>query len=160
MVSIQVSIREAAGQRGVEGERRPAWQSIEITDKLRQPIWKPTQEGEFLTAPGDPNRQDEGVFIYPNPAKYKKIASGKPTVAVVSCGRAEVFMRKGEDEICLIRRGSPIQAAPGVMVIPDEGLGFEKEALIIFEELGTPADIFLRVDSKFTVEARIECQEK
>ena len=160
MISIQVSIsiKEAAGQRK-ERETESRWQSpVEITNSLRYAIWKPTREGDFLSVPGNPNRQEEGVFIYPNPAKYRELG-GKSTVVVVSCGKAEVFIRQGENEMCLIRRGSLRTVTPEIMVVPDEGLGFEKQALIIFQELGKPADIFLRVNGKFTAEARIECQE-
>jgi hypothetical protein len=59
----------------------------------------------------------------------------------------------------LIRRGSQKVATPGIVVIPAEGVGAKKEAIIIFRELDEPAHIFLRVDGKFTAEAKIECQQ-
>ena len=128
-------------------------------------IWKPTQEEEFLAGYHMPERKEEGVLIYPNRWHYPELG-GIHAVKIVSRGKAEVFLRKGKDEednyhdeICLIRRGLPIQATPRTIVIPAEGLGVKKEALIIFQEVGETANIFLRVNGKFTAEARIECQQ-
>jgi len=157
MIFFQVSIKEAVGQRRIEGETEPAWQPVEIA-KNNGRIWRPTQEEEFSINHGIAGRQKEGVFISPSLYEYPEFG-GIKAVKVVSRGKAEVFIRQGENEICLIRRGSLRTVTPEIMVVPDEGLGFEKQALIIFQELGKPADIFLRVNGKFTAEARIECQE-
>lgn len=121
-------------------------------------IWRPTQEEEFLAAFGR-ERQEEGVFIYPNRWHYPGLR-GISAVRIVSRGKAEVFLRQGPNEICLIRRDSPKQAGPGVIGVPSGGLGLKEEARIIFRELGETANIFLRVDGKFSAEAKIELQEK
>lgn len=165
MISIFVSIKEAGGQRGKEGERESGGQPVEITHKLEYQIWKPTQEGEFLAAPtfrGDRNK--EGVFIVPAPYEYQQVG-GIKAVEIVSRGKAKVFLRTDRDEegkyrgeLCLIPFDSLIQATPGVAVIPNAAS--EKHALIIFQELGETADIFLRVNGEFTAEAKIECQKK
>lgn len=159
MIIFQVSIKEPARQAGIEGETGPTWQPVEKRAKNEWLIWRPTQEEEFSSYHGSGERQKEGVFIYPHLYEYPEFG-GIKAVEIVSRGKAEVFIRQGENEMGLIRRGSLKTVTPEIMVVPDEGLGFEKQALIIFKTSGKPADLFLRVNGKFTAEARIECQEK
>ncbi|MCX6816940.1 MAG: hypothetical protein NTZ93_03680 [Candidatus Beckwithbacteria bacterium] len=168
MISFQVSIKQAAGQ-GSERETvpEPIWQPAEIA-KNKGRIWKPTQKGEFLADIGHPEeRQEEGVFIFLTPPYQDPRLKGIKTAQIISRGKAEVFIRQGmgpdgkyTSELCLIERDRPKAVSPGITVVTDRGLEFEKRALIIFHKLGETADIFLRVDGKLTGETRIECQEK
>lgn len=158
MISIQVFIKEAAGQRGIEGEAQPTWQPVKM-DEDKYLIWRPTQEKEFSDYhSSSEERQEEGAFIYPSPYEYPEY-KGIKAIQIVSRGKAEVFIRQGESKMCLIRRGPFKIAAQGIIAVPYERLGVEKRALIIFQESGKTADLFLRVNGKFTGEARIECQQ-